>query len=140
MHKEIDNVADLKQITIFELFGGSLGGLSWSQKGSKFPILLIITHKTSKFACVDSFSPEIRCCCTFNRIIQLFDLFRELGVEWVSVVIHSCSILNHRCLWFCRFHKLIWKLLLIEPQIHTFTVYIPGPQVQGPPRYKGQFA
>ena len=31
------------------------------------------------------------------------------------------------CSLFCRFHKIIWKLLLIEPQRHKFTVRISGP-------------
>ena len=33
-------------------------------------------------------------------------------------------ILRHWCLSFYRFHKLIWKLLCIEPQRHTFIVRI----------------
>ena len=35
-------------------------------------------------------------------------------------------ILYHRCLWFCRFFKLVWKLLRIESKRHMFTFQIPG--------------
>ena len=38
----------------------------------------------------------------------------------------SYVFLRRRCLSFCRFHKLIWKLLPVEPERHKLTVRISG--------------
>ena len=58
------------------------------KKGKKLPILLIITHKSRKFARVDNFSWEIRCCNIFKRILQFFDVC--LLLSWISRTL-ACS-------------------------------------------------
>ena len=45
----------------------------------------------------------------------------------VSGVGCKYRVLHHLCLWFCKFHKLIRKLLPHEPQRRKFTVHISGP-------------
>ena len=69
-----------------------------------------------------------------------FDSIQSCNVHFATSAENRCGwwwgcwcffvtyrILHHRCLSFCRFHKLIWKLLPTEPQRHKFNVCTSGP-------------